>query len=158
MWLKHAAARANVQQQFLELPHALRQEVAWELNRALLTRLPLFRWVSIGSVAPPAAAQEWAGQLWLEWHQRAVMRGVHGMLPCLAQRCGQRGEAALALCGTGGRVASGIFFAGAASPTPAAGRLQVRTQCLLLARGGLLGHRQRSPAQPFLPCYMQGAG
>lgn len=43
VWLRHAAARANVQQQFLELPHALRQEVAWELNKALLTRLPLFR-------------------------------------------------------------------------------------------------------------------
>ncbi len=43
VWLRHAAARSNVQQQFLELPHGLRQEVAWELNRALLTRLPLFR-------------------------------------------------------------------------------------------------------------------
>ncbi|KAL4439851.1 hypothetical protein ABPG75_002852 [Micractinium tetrahymenae] len=41
VWLKHAAARANVQQEFLELPHSLRQEVAWELNKPLLTRLPL---------------------------------------------------------------------------------------------------------------------
>ena len=43
VWLAHQAARANAVERFLELPHALRQEVAWEANRKLLQRLPLFR-------------------------------------------------------------------------------------------------------------------
>ncbi len=43
VWLRHAAARTSVVERFQELPHVLRQEVAWEQNRRLLARLPLFR-------------------------------------------------------------------------------------------------------------------
>ena len=43
VWVRHAAAQANASERFLELPHALRQEVAWEANRRLLGRLSLFR-------------------------------------------------------------------------------------------------------------------
>ena len=44
VWLRQVAARANAAERFQELPHALRGEVAWDVNRALLQRLPLFRW------------------------------------------------------------------------------------------------------------------
>jgi hypothetical protein len=43
VWLRHAAARSNAVEQFQDLPHALRQEVAWQQNQRLLTTLPLFR-------------------------------------------------------------------------------------------------------------------
>lgn len=41
--MRHAAVQACAVDRFCELPHALRQEVAWESNRSLLRRLPLFR-------------------------------------------------------------------------------------------------------------------
>lgn len=45
VWVRHAAD-GGAAERFGELPPPLRQEVAWELNRRLLQRLPLFRWGS----------------------------------------------------------------------------------------------------------------
>ena len=39
VWVKHAEV-ADASQLFFELPHKLRQEIAWELNRAVFEQVP----------------------------------------------------------------------------------------------------------------------
>ena len=42
VWVCHASSMGDARQLFGELPHQLRQEIAWELNRPVMERLPLF--------------------------------------------------------------------------------------------------------------------
>jgi hypothetical protein len=41
VWVKHAQV-ADATQLFFELPHKLRQEIAWELNKGVLDQVPFF--------------------------------------------------------------------------------------------------------------------
>ena len=41
VWVKHASF-GDTSQMFFELPHKLRQELAWEMNRGAMDELPFF--------------------------------------------------------------------------------------------------------------------
>lgn len=41
VWVRHASG-VDASAVFFELPHKLRQELAWEANRGLMAVLPLF--------------------------------------------------------------------------------------------------------------------
>eukprot|EP00887_Chlorella_sp_A99_P000211 scaffold13.g211.t1 len=110
VWARHSSAMADCTELFGELPHALRQDIAWELNRAVLFDLPLFSGMDhallalVSSCAVPAdftpgqticKAGDVADRLWLLHDGRVQV--VHNGLDVVreVEAPGLFGEAAL---------------------------------------------------------------